>query len=104
MWNPFRKNYTKITVAEAKALMRSGATLVDVRTRGEWTSGHARGARHLPLDVLESSFGSLPKNRPVVAICQTGIRSSSAAQFLAEQGYEASTVRGGMRAWNRADS
>lgn len=102
MWNPFRKNYARVSPAEAKALMRSGAALVDVRTRAEWSSGHARGARHIPLDTLESSLGSLPKNRPVVAICHTGMRSTAAARLLAAQGYEASTVRGGMIAWNRA--
>ncbi len=102
MWNPFRKNYARISVAEAKALVRSGAVLIDVRNRDEWNSGHAREARHIPLDTLESKLGSLSKGRPVVAICQSGMRSALAARMLATQGFEASTVRGGMMAWNRA--
>lgn len=102
MWNPFRKNYATVSVAEARALLRSGATLIDVRSRGEWNSGHAREARHIPLDALDSKLGSLPKSTPVVAICASGMRSASAARMLAANGYEASTVRGGMAAWNRA--
>lgn len=102
MWNPFRKKYAAVTVSEAKALLRGGATLIDVRSRGEWNGGHAREARHIPLDALESKLSSLPKSTPVVAICASGMRSASAARMLASHGYEASTVRGGMAAWNRA--
>jgi len=101
MWNPFRKNYATVSVSEARAMLRSGATLIDVRSRGEWNGGHAREARHVPLDALESKLGSLPKSTPVVAICASGMRSASAARVLAANGYEASTVRGGMAAWNR---
>ncbi len=101
MWNPFRKNYDTVTVAEAKSRLRGGATLIDVRSRSEWNGGHAREARHIPLDALESKLGSLPKSTPVVAICASGMRSASAARILAANGFEASTVRGGMAAWNR---
>ncbi len=101
MWNPFRKNYDTVTVAEAKSRLRGGATLIDVRSRGEWNGGHAREARHIPLDALESKLASLPKSTPVVAICASGMRSASAARILAANGFEASTVRGGMAAWNR---
>ncbi|MEQ1735433.1 MAG: rhodanese-like domain-containing protein [Rhodoglobus sp.] len=102
MWNPFRKTYAKVTVAEAKSLVRGGAILLDVRNRNEWTSGHAREARHIPLEALEGKLSSLPQGRPIVAICQSGMRSALAARMLAAQGFEASTVRGGMMAWNRA--
>ena len=90
-----------MTVTEAKSRLRGGATLIDVRSRGEWNGGHAREARHIPLDALESKLSSLPKSTPVVAICASGMRSASAARILAANGYEASTVRGGMAAWNR---
>jgi len=97
----FRKPYDTVTVAEARQLVRGGATLVDVRSRGEWNSGHAREARHIPLDQLESKLRSIPKDTPVVTLCQSGVRSASAARTLAKLGYTASTVRGGMIAWNR---
>jgi len=101
MW-PFTRKYRTVTPAEARALLRSGATLVDVRSRKEWDSGHAREARHIPLDTLEQKLSSLPVTTPVVAICHSGVRSASAARMLAARGYDVCSVRGGMMAWNRS--
>lgn len=101
MW-PFRKTFETIGVTEARALIRSGATLIDVRSRREWDSGHARAARHIPLGDLDEKLTSLPKNTAIVTICHSGVRSASAARRLAAQGFTVSTVRGGMIAWNRS--
>jgi rhodanese-related sulfurtransferase len=98
----FRKKYRTIGVDEAKRMLRDGAVLIDVRSRGEWNSGHAREARHIPLDQLEGKLGSLKSDVPVVAICHSGMRSSVAARTLAKRGYQVASVRGGMMAWNRA--
>lgn len=102
MW-PFTRKYRSVTPTEARALIRSGATLVDVRSRKEFTDGHAREARNIPLDTLEQKVSSLPVTTPVVAICHTGMRSASAARMLAARGYEVSNVKGGMIAWNRTN-
>jgi rhodanese-related sulfurtransferase len=101
MWPFAKKKYRTVSVTEARQLVRSGATLIDVRTRQEWNGGHAREARHIPLDALEQKLSSLRPGTPVVAICQSGMRSASAARMLAARGYEVSSVSGGMAAWNR---
>lgn len=98
----FRKKYRTVGVDEARRMLRDGAVLIDVRSRGEWNSGHAREARHIPLDQLESKLGSLRQDVPVVAICHSGMRSGVAARTLAKRGYQVASVRGGMLAWNRA--
>jgi len=98
---PFAKKYRTVSAGEARQFVRSGATLIDVRTRQEWNSGHARKARHIPLDALEQKLSSLPMSTPVVAICQSGMRSASATRVLGARGYEVSSVTGGMPAWNR---
>lgn len=98
----FRKKYQTVGVDEAKRMLRDGAVLIDVRSRGEWNSGHAREARHIPLDQLETKLGSLKPGVPVVAICHSGMRSAAAARTLAKHGYQVASVRGGMMAWNRA--
>ncbi len=97
----FRKKYSTVSVTEAQRLLRDGAILIDVRSRGEWNSGHAREARHIPLDQLESKLASLSPSTPVVTICQSGVRSASAARTLARHGFQVSSVSGGMLAWNR---
>jgi rhodanese-related sulfurtransferase len=103
----FSKPYKTISVAEAKELLSSGATLIDVRSAQEWRTGRAPQARHLPLDRLQSGLaGTNPsginKNKPVIAVCASGVRSASAARLLAAQGYDACSVRGGMAAWRQA--
>ncbi len=98
----FSKPYKTIGVAEAKELLSSGATLVDVRTPQEWRSGHATPAKHVPLDKLQTTTAGIQKSRPVIAICQSGMRSASAARILAGKGYEAYSLRGGMGAWRQA--
>lgn len=75
----FSKPYEKVSVAEAKELLASGATLIDVRTVQEWRSGPAPQAKHVRLDRLQSSTPGIQKTRPVIAICASGVRSSSAA-------------------------
>lgn len=98
----FSKPYKTVSVAEAKELISSGATLVDVRSTQEWQSCRAPQAKHVPLDRLQASTAGITKARPVVAMCASGVRSASAAQHLTAQGYQAYSLRGGMSAWLRA--
>ncbi|ACL38206.1 Rhodanese domain protein [Pseudarthrobacter chlorophenolicus A6] len=98
----FGKPYKTISVAGAKRLLSSGAALIDVRSAQEWRSGRALQAKHIPLDRLQASTTGINKTRPVITVCASGIRSASAARALAEQGFEAYSVRGGMAAWRQA--
>jgi rhodanese-related sulfurtransferase len=98
----FSKPYKTITVTEAKELISSGATLIDVRSAQEWRSGRAPQARHVPLDRLQSGTAGIQKTRPIIAMCASGVRSASAARTLAADGYEAYSLRGGMGAWRQA--
>jgi rhodanese-related sulfurtransferase len=98
----FSKPYKTISVAQAKELLGSGATLIDVRSAQEWRTGRAPQAKHVPLDRLQTSTAGIQKARPVIALCASGVRSASAAQLLAAKGYDAYSVRGGMAAWRQA--
>jgi rhodanese-related sulfurtransferase len=98
----FSKSYKRVSVVEAKELLASGAALIDVRTAQEWRSGRAPQAKHVPLDRLQTSPTGIQKSRPVIAMCQSGVRSVAAARLLAAQGYEAYSLRGGMGAWRQA--
>jgi rhodanese-related sulfurtransferase len=92
--------YTTIPASRAQELMQQRrAVLLDVRERSEWDSGHAPNARHIPLGALPGRLDELPTGRPVVAMCQSGLRSARAARLLARQGHEVYNLRGGMRAW-----
>jgi rhodanese-related sulfurtransferase len=75
--------------------------VVDVRTPGEFASGHLRGAVNVPVTVLSSRLASMELDpaRPVVAICLTAHRSVPAVRLLRQRGFDAVQLAGGMMAW-----
>ena len=73
---------------------------VDVRTRDEYSTGHARRARSIPLNELRANLDRLEKNEPVYLICQSGRRSKEAAEILKESGFKwVFNVTGGTDEW-----
>ena len=84
---------------EARQLVAEGATLVDVRSAAEFASGHVEGARNIPVDVIRARLSEIPKDKPVVLYCQSGMRSASAARLLKKHGYRPVYNLGGMRNW-----
>ena len=73
--------------------------LVDVREAHEFQAGHAPGAKNLPLSTLEQGYKELKSAHEYHVICQGGVRSASACQFLSAQGLTVINVEGGMNAW-----
>jgi adenylyltransferase/sulfurtransferase len=74
--------------------------LLDVREPWEYAAGHVPDAALIPLGELEPRVAEVPRNRPVMAICQSGQRSLVAAAFLQQLGYQdVRNVEGGTAAW-----
>ena len=69
------------------ALIANGATIVDVRTSGEYASGHIKGSLNIPLAALGSQMSKLKKDKPVITCCASGMRSSSAKAMLKSNGF-----------------
>ncbi len=70
---------------------------VDVRTSGEYKGRHIAQFKNIPLG---SDLSKLPKDKEIVVICQSGMRSNQACKQLKKLGYDKVTnVRGGMNAW-----
>ncbi|QHC68705.1 rhodanese-like domain-containing protein (plasmid) [Rathayibacter sp. VKM Ac-2759] len=97
-----RRSFTGVSVPKAKELVLFGATLVDVRTAQEWRTGHVPAAKHVPLDILLTERAGIRKDRPVVLMCHSGARSATGARLLAQRGYTAYSLRGGITAWRSA--
>lgn len=71
---------------------------IDVRTPSEYKAHHIPQFKNVPLG---SSFPHLPKDKEIVVICQSGMRSASACKQLKKIGYTNITnVRGGMSQYN----
>ncbi|HQU84301.1 MAG TPA: rhodanese-like domain-containing protein [Pyrinomonadaceae bacterium] len=93
-----------VSVNEAKdAVYNGNAQFIDVRSLGEYKSGHAKKALNLPLDNLQNSLTKLDKEQPVYVICQSGMRSMRGASILVNAGFtEVYNVSGGTSAWMSA--
>jgi phage shock protein E len=69
------------------ALIASGATIIDVRTVGEFQSGHIKQSVNIPLNILPNSVSKMDKNKPLIMCCASGMRSSSAKSLLTSYGF-----------------
>jgi CRP-like cAMP-binding protein len=77
-------------------MMKRGAFLVDVRVQSEFKAGSLRGAVNLPLYLLRAKAPELPKNKPFILFCDTGLRAATAAFLLTQMGFETYVLAGGM--------
>lgn len=95
------KGITNITAQEAKNKIKDKSIqFVDVRTPGEYKANHRKPFKNLPLAQLTKQSKELDKNKEVVVICQSGMRSMKASKILKKQGFEkVNNVKGGMGAW-----
>ena len=87
-----------ISSDEAKALVKQGALLLDVRTAGEFASGHVEGAVNVPVQELEARLPA-EKDRAVVIYCQSGRRSAAAREMLLKAGFAKVFDLGAMSNW-----
>ena len=72
-----------------KQLLQNGAIIIDVRSKGEFLSGHIESAVNIPLDQLRNQLHTLTdKTRPIITCCASGMRSASAKSILRAAGYE----------------
>jgi rhodanese-related sulfurtransferase len=81
-----------------RAFAAGECALIDVREPGEYRSGHVPGSQNLPLSQFDP--GTLPRDRKVVLICQSGMRSGRALAQARKAGHpEAVHFAGGVMAW-----
>lgn len=70
-----------------KALLQQGAQIIDVRTTGEYQSGHIRGSINIPLQTLNGNMKKIKKDKPVITCCASGMRSAQAKSILKSNGF-----------------
>jgi len=69
-------------------VISKGAVILDVRTKGEYQSGHIRNSINVPVDKLPQNIKKLDKNKPIITCCASGSRSASARRILKSNGFE----------------
>ena len=73
----------------AREFMAKGAVVIDVRTYEEFASGHIKGSKNIPLQIISGKVAEIKKlNQPIIVCCRSGMRSAQAASILKAQGIE----------------
>lgn len=97
------KGVRNISTAELKNELKDKNKLfIDVRTPGEFKGNHIREFKNIPLNLLaQKAVKELSKDKEVIVICQSGMRSGQASKILKKLGYtKVTNVKGGMNAWS----
>ncbi|MEH7250616.1 rhodanese-like domain-containing protein [Neobacillus niacini] len=97
------KGVRNISTTELKNELKDKNKLfVDVRTPGEFKGNHIRKFKNIPLNLLaQKAEKELSKDKEVIVICQSGMRSGQASKILKKLGYtKVTNVKGGMNAWS----
>jgi rhodanese-related sulfurtransferase len=82
--------------------------LLDIRPESAFESGAIDGSYNIPVyndlrrgdeSVLREQLGEIPTDREVVVVCKMGVVAKKATSILRDEGYDASTLLGGMSGW-----
>jgi rhodanese-related sulfurtransferase len=72
-----------------RELVKQGAIILDVRSKGEFMRGHIKGSINIPVDQLSSHLSELrDKNKCIICCCASGMRSNTAKRILKSSGYK----------------
>ena len=97
------ETYTDYDAAEARLLLDSfeDTIILDVRTAEEFRQGHIPGSINIPLDeLMDGSYGELNRSDLFLVVCQSGVRSATASQFLVDNKFHfVYNLLGGLEEW-----
>jgi len=98
-------NVKNLTAEEANKLINENKEvfILDVRTKGEYSSGHIPGAALIPSSEIASRVSEILKyvNKPVLVYCASGGRSPGAVQVLVKNNFtEIYHLSRGISSWN----
>jgi len=82
------KKLLGIKTIDYAQLVKEGAIILDVRTKGEYGYGHIRGSVNIPVDQLGKNLNKFKdKKRTIITCCESGMRSASAKGILTSNGF-----------------
>lgn len=92
----------EIDVDQLAAVVRRGATVIDVREPTEYVAGHVPGAEPVPVREVPTWAVERRRSGSVYVISASGNRSAAMTGFLRQVGINAWSVAGGTTAWATA--
>jgi rhodanese-related sulfurtransferase len=89
----------EVEVDAARNLIAGGAPVLDVRDADEREQVRIEGSIWIPIEELSDRWRELPVDGTLVVQCAAGSRSFRATKFLREKGLVATSMIGGISAW-----
>lgn len=102
--NP-QEPFSRVTVDEAKQMLKNSTHVIDVRETGEYVAGHLPGAAQIPVAAVFARRGELPEDGKLLFVCAVGQRSVLACEMAAAAGIPPKSLynlEGGTQAWMEA--
>ena len=87
MINALKKLFGMGPKVDYASLVKQGAVILDVRSKGEYQNGHIKGSINISVDTLANNLGKLKKDKPIITCCASGMRSASAKSLLKSKGF-----------------
>jgi rhodanese-related sulfurtransferase len=100
-WPSLTRGKHSLSTLQAIQLLNKGkVSIVDVRKSDEFSAGHLRDSKNIPIDNLDKRVSELDKTHPVLVVCQSGVRASRAAGEFRRAGFgEVYILDGGYTEW-----
>jgi len=93
---------------DARLESRDEPFIMDIRPRSDFQSNAIEGSHNVPVyqelrqgddAALYDRLDELPTDEDVVVVCKQGMVAKRATSLLADEGYDAATLLGGMSGW-----
>ncbi len=96
-----------VDVSDASARVAAGGEagplIVDVREADEFAAVRVAGAALVPMSGFAEGAAELPRDRQLLVLCATGVRSAAATGYLLRSGWnDVANIVGGITAWQAA--
>ena len=76
--------------------------LLDVRTDREYFLSSIQGSIHIPMNTIPENIDKLDKDKEIVVLCKSGIRSEKVWEFLIKNNFKNSkNLLGGIVEWSK---
>lgn len=89
-----------VKTLETKLKNKEDFILLDVRTDREYFLSSIKGSIHIPMNTIPENIDKLDKDKEIVVLCKSGVRSEKVCEFLINNNFKNSkNLLGGIVEW-----
>ncbi|MGO3018277.1 MAG: FAD-dependent oxidoreductase [Anaerococcus sp.] len=85
--NVLNEEYKQVPVTKVRELVEEGAFIIDVRGEDEFSNGHLKNAKNIPLGQIRDRLDEIPRDKDIYLHCRSSQRSYLAIKILQGNGY-----------------